>query len=94
VPQSISVVTRDQMDARGANKMNEALRYTPGVQPEPFGVEPFRIGNAMRPIKCVMRWLRVQYHAPIGLDRVASRQQEVLDILFLDASAADIDFYL
>ena len=40
VPQTISVVTRDQLDARDANKMNEALRYTPGVQPEPFGVEP------------------------------------------------------
>jgi iron complex outermembrane recepter protein len=39
-PQSISVVTRDQLEARNVNKLNEALRYTPGVQSEPFGIEP------------------------------------------------------
>jgi iron complex outermembrane receptor protein len=39
-PQSISVITRDQMDARNVNKINEALRYTPGVDPQPYGYEP------------------------------------------------------
>jgi iron complex outermembrane receptor protein len=39
-PQSISVITRDQMDARNVNKINEALRYTPGVDPQPYGNEP------------------------------------------------------
>ncbi len=39
-PQSISVITRDQMDARNVNKINEALRYTPGVDPQPYGSEP------------------------------------------------------
>ncbi|WP_087722688.1 TonB-dependent siderophore receptor [Pandoraea sp. PE-S2T-3] len=31
VPQSVSVVTRDQMDAQGATTIDQALRYTPGV---------------------------------------------------------------
>lgn len=30
-PQSVSVVTREQMDAQGALSVSEALRYTPGV---------------------------------------------------------------
>ena len=33
-PQSISVVTRDQMNAQGATSVAEALRYTAGVLPE------------------------------------------------------------
>ncbi|MGC5703072.1 TonB-dependent siderophore receptor [Pseudomonas sp. NFXW11] len=32
IPQSISVVTRDQMDAQQVQSVNEALRYTAGVQ--------------------------------------------------------------
>jgi len=36
-PQSISVVTRDQMDAQGAQSLQEVLRYTPGVRTEVFG---------------------------------------------------------
>lgn len=33
-PQSISVVTRDQMEAQGALRLEQALRYTPGVSTE------------------------------------------------------------
>jgi iron complex outermembrane receptor protein len=36
-PQSISVVTRDQMDAQAPQSINEALRYAPGVVPESQG---------------------------------------------------------
>lgn len=36
-PQAVSVVTRDQMDQQGANTVAEALRYTPGVLPDPNG---------------------------------------------------------
>ena len=36
-----------------------------------------------------MRWLRVQDHAPVGLDMVARGKQQVLDIVFVDASSAD-----
>lgn len=32
-PQSISVVTRDQMDAQGAQGLQQALRYTAGISP-------------------------------------------------------------
>jgi iron complex outermembrane receptor protein len=38
-PQAISVVTRDQMDAQGAGTVAEALRYTPGVLPDPNGYD-------------------------------------------------------
>lgn len=38
-PQAISVVTRRQMDAQGANTVAEALRYTPGVLAESNGYD-------------------------------------------------------
>ena len=37
VPQSISVITRDQLDARNVQQDSEALLYTPGVFAQPFG---------------------------------------------------------
>ncbi|WP_273728476.1 TonB-dependent siderophore receptor [Brucella gallinifaecis] len=39
IPQSVSVVGRDQIYAIGAHKLDEALRYTPGVLGQPFGVD-------------------------------------------------------
>ncbi|EJN02184.1 TonB-dependent siderophore receptor [Phyllobacterium sp. YR531] len=39
LPQSVSVVGRDQIDAQGAQKIDEALRYTAGVFAQPFGVD-------------------------------------------------------
>jgi iron complex outermembrane receptor protein len=39
-PQSISVITRDRIDAQNANTLSETLRYTPGVQSESFGFQP------------------------------------------------------
>jgi iron complex outermembrane receptor protein len=36
-PQSISVITRDQMDAQAPQSINEALRYAPGIVPESQG---------------------------------------------------------
>ncbi|QDC00760.1 TonB-dependent siderophore receptor [Mesorhizobium sp. 8] len=38
-PQAVNVVTRDQMDAQGANSVAEALRYTPGLQADPNGAD-------------------------------------------------------
>ena len=38
-PQAVSVVTRDQMEAQGVNTVAEALRYTPGVHPDPHGYD-------------------------------------------------------
>lgn len=39
-PQSITVITRSRMVAQEVNSVAEALRYTAGVQAEPFGFEP------------------------------------------------------
>ncbi|MGC4060225.1 MAG: TonB-dependent siderophore receptor [Aquabacterium sp.] len=39
IPQSISVITRDELDARGATSVTEAVRYTPGVQAETYGAD-------------------------------------------------------
>lgn len=39
IPQFVSVVGRDQIDATGAQKADEALRYTAGVFAQPFGVD-------------------------------------------------------
>jgi iron complex outermembrane recepter protein len=40
-PQSISVVTRDQIAAQGAQNLVEALRYTPGVTLDIYGATTF-----------------------------------------------------
>ena len=40
-PQSVSVVTRDQMVAQGARNVSQALEYTPGVTPLSFGPNAF-----------------------------------------------------
>lgn len=40
IPQSVSVVGKQEMNDRGGvNKIDEALRYTPGVTAEPFGTD-------------------------------------------------------
>ncbi|MDX6806941.1 TonB-dependent siderophore receptor [Terrihabitans rhizophilus] len=39
-PQSISVVSQDQIETLGAQNPSEALRYTAGVQVERFGADP------------------------------------------------------
>lgn len=39
VPQSVSVIGRDELDARGAQSVMEALRYVPGVTVDSYGVE-------------------------------------------------------
>jgi iron complex outermembrane recepter protein len=40
-PQSISVVTRDQIESQGVQNVTEALRYTPGVTVQSFGANAF-----------------------------------------------------
>lgn len=39
-PQSVSVVTRDQIEAQNAQSVTQALRYTANVQAERFGADP------------------------------------------------------
>lgn len=38
--QSISVITRDQIEAQSAQTLGEVLNYTPGVIGEPYGADP------------------------------------------------------
>lgn len=40
VPQSVSVVTRDQMDDRAVQNVGQALDYSVGVLGQPFGTDP------------------------------------------------------
>ncbi|MPT39213.1 MAG: TonB-dependent siderophore receptor [Achromobacter sp.] len=40
IPQSVSVITRKQMDAQGVQNVSQALRYVPGVAVETYGVDP------------------------------------------------------
>ncbi|MBE69988.1 MAG: TonB-dependent siderophore receptor [Thalassospira sp.] len=37
IPQSVSVIGRKEMDSRGVDKVDEALRYTAGVFTQPYG---------------------------------------------------------
>jgi iron complex outermembrane recepter protein len=47
-PQSISVVTKDQIVEQGAQTVQEALRYTPGVSLQGFGANAFFDGFKIR----------------------------------------------
>lgn len=40
VPQAVSVITRAQLAIQNVTNLSEATRYSPGVQTEPWGVEP------------------------------------------------------
>lgn len=40
VPQSVSVIGRQQMDRQNVQSVTEALRYVPGVKTETYGVDP------------------------------------------------------
>ena len=40
VPQSISIVSGQELETRQVITVNEALRYTPGIQADEYGVEP------------------------------------------------------
>ena len=38
-PQSISIISREELDLRGAMTIADALSYSAGVQPEPSGID-------------------------------------------------------
>nr|WP_254621325.1 TonB-dependent siderophore receptor [Stutzerimonas stutzeri] len=40
IPQSVSVITRAQLETQGAQTVTEALRYVPGVKVETYGLDP------------------------------------------------------
>jgi iron complex outermembrane receptor protein len=78
-PQSVSVVTADQISALGARTPSEALRYTAGVQVERFGGDPrfdwikirgFDVNEYMDGLqlpKGNYAWSRID---PYGLERI------------------------
>lgn len=47
-PQSISVITADQMEAQNAETIAQALRYTPGLAGEKFGLDARGYGLQLR----------------------------------------------
>lgn len=47
-PQSVSVITADEIKSRNVNKYSDVLRYTPGVEPELYGLEPRYTNLSMR----------------------------------------------
>lgn len=47
IPQSISVVTQDQMKSQATQTVGEALRYTPGVLAEEYGGTDLRLDRFM-----------------------------------------------
>jgi iron complex outermembrane receptor protein len=47
-PQSISVITADQMDEQAAGRLGEAFRYTPGITAEQWGTDQRGYGIKIR----------------------------------------------
>lgn len=47
-PQSISVITADQMDSRAAGSLGESFRYTPGIIAEQWGTDQRGYGIKIR----------------------------------------------
>jgi len=80
IPQSISVVTRDQMDDRNVQSLNDSLRYSAGVlsgDTDDFTTESFQIRGYNSPYLSLYRdGTRVMFKAfdnvvePYGLERV------------------------
>ena len=64
------------------------------IDPKPLGMQALGIGDAVRPIERIMRWLGMQHHAAIGLDHVARGDQQLVNIVAFDPPSANIDFDL
>ncbi|MEP9349432.1 TonB-dependent siderophore receptor [Xanthobacter sp. KR7-225] len=80
IPQSVSVVTRDQMDDRAVQNVGQALDYSVGVLGQPFGTDPrfdapllrgFDAANSqyLNGLK-LMRELGAVSIEPYGLERI------------------------
>ena len=61
------------------------------VDAQPLGMQPDRLLDPGCAIERVERGLRVQHHASAGLDRLATRSQQMVDIVLVDPPAAQID---
>lgn len=105
-PQSISVITDDQMEAQNVSSLAETLRYTPGVQSEPFGFEPRYTQIKMRGfeatetglyldgLKLVNPGFAVSYNLePFGAERVEVPRGPA-SVLYGQASAGGLVNYV
>ncbi len=105
-PQSISVITNDQMEAQNVSTLAETLRYTPGVQSEPFGFEPRMTQIKMRGfdatdtglykdgLKLVNPGFAVSYNLePYGAERVEVPRGPA-SVLYGQASAGGLVNYV
>jgi len=105
-PQSISVVTDDQMEAQNVSNLAEALRYTLGVQSETFGFEPRMTQIRMRGfdatetglyqdgLKLVNPGFAVSYNLePFGAERVDVPRGPA-SVLYGQASAGGLVNYV
>jgi len=85
-PQSISVITRDQMVAQGVENLAEALRYTPGVTGELFGLDTRGHGIQLRGFniwdsafyKDGLQLRGTDFAAPFTLDPYLAERIEVM----------------
>lgn len=105
-PQSISVITDEQMEAQNVSTLAETLRYTPGVQSETFGFEPRMTQIRMRGfdatetglykdgLKLVNPGFAVSYNLePYGAERVEVPRGPA-SVLYGQASAGGLVNYV
>ena len=55
-PRSVTVITRDQVEAQGAQTLSQALRYTSGVTPEVYGSDTRADWFAIRGFDADLYW--------------------------------------
>ena len=61
------------------------------VDPEPAGVEPDRLLDALRPVDGVERRVGVEHDLPLAVDRAPPGLEQLVDIGLLDRVAAKLD---
>ncbi|WP_457787715.1 TonB-dependent siderophore receptor [Pseudomonas sp. PL-6] len=82
-PQAISVISREQMDARGVTTLEEALRYTPSIS-VPYGFDTRYDWFSIRGFDAKTRVFRdglVQPASTYGLPRLDSWALERIEVL-------------
>ncbi|WP_296230313.1 TonB-dependent siderophore receptor [uncultured Pseudomonas sp.] len=82
-PQAISVISREQMDARGVTTLEEALRYTPSIS-VPYGFDTRYDWFSIRGFDAKTRVFRdglVQPTSTYGLPRLDSWAMERIEVL-------------
>ncbi|WP_245411872.1 TonB-dependent siderophore receptor [Phyllobacterium leguminum] len=85
-PQSVSVVTRDQMDTMNMDSLNSVLRYTPGVNGNVYGTDNRGMGVQLRGLSSAhgvfyrdgLKLKESQYVFFTGLDPFGAERYEIL----------------